>query len=125
MSSAFYRSCLGSYLSSLRNVANTALLNLPLHSTRNANPSIDIVYDFSLLSLTNCMASLSIVVIESDIYVNGYYNIFDIILLDLELLSIIVSILLLPTSILSLLVSTLPLREIDIYIYTIVDSANN
>ena len=71
------------------------------------------------------MASLSIVVIELDIYVNSYYSIFNIILLDLKLLSIVVSILLLSASILSLLISILLLREIDICIYTIVDSIND
>ena len=45
------------------------------------------------------------IIIESDIYVNSYYSIFNIILLDLKLLSIIVSILLLFASILSLLIS--------------------
>ena len=71
------------------------------------------------------MASLSMVVIESDIYVNGYCGIFNTILLDLKLLSIVVSILLLSAPILSLLVSVLSLREIDIYIYIIVDFAND
>ena len=65
------------------------------------------------------------VIIESNIYINSYYSIFNIVSLDLELLSIVVSILLLPTSILSLLVSTLLLRETDIYIYAIVDSVDD
>ena len=69
--------------------------------------------------------SLSIVIIESNIYINNYYNIFDTISLDLKLLSIIISILLLSTPILSLLISILLLREIDIYIYIIVDSTND
>ena len=125
MSSAFCRSCLGLYLSSSRNVANTALLDLPLHSTRNINPPTDIVCDFGLLSPTDYMASLSVVVIESDTYVNGYCGIFDAVSLDLELPSIVVSVSLLPTLILSLLVSALPLREIDICIYAIADSAND
>ena len=65
------------------------------------------------------------IVIESNIYINSYYSIFNTILLDFKLPFIIISILLLSTSILSLLVSILLLREIDIYIYTIVDSINN
>ena len=65
------------------------------------------------------------IIIESNIYINSYYNIFNIVSLDLKLLSIIISILLLSTLILSLLVSTLLLQEIDIYIYIIVDSINN
>ena len=65
------------------------------------------------------------IIIESNIYINSYYSIFNIVSLDLKLLSIIIPILLLSTSILSLLVSILSLQEIDIYIYTIVDSANN
>ena len=125
MSSAFCRSYLGSYLSSSRNVANIALLNLPLHSTRNANPFTNIIYDFGLLSSTNCIASLSVIVIELNIYVNSYYSIFDTVLLNLELPFIVISISLLSAPILSLLVSALPLREIDTYIYTIVDSTND
>ena len=109
----------------MRNVANTALLDLPLHFTRNVNSSTNIVYDFGLLSLTNCIALLSVVVIELDIYVNSYYDIFDVVSLNLELPFIVVPILLLSVPILSLLVSTLSLREIDIYIYAIVDSAND
>ena len=65
------------------------------------------------------------IIIELNIYINDYYSIFNVVSLDLKLLSIVVSILLLPASILSLLVSILPLREIDIYIYTIVDSTND
>ena len=113
------------YLSSSRNVANIALLNLPLHSTGNANPLTNIVYDFGLLSLTNCIVSLSVVVIELDIYVNGYCGIFDTISLDLKLPSIVVPISLLPAPILSLLVSALPLRETDTCICATADSANN
>ena len=71
------------------------------------------------------MASLSVIVIESDICVNGCYGIFDAISLDLELPSIIVSISLLPAPILSLLVSALSLRETDTYICAIADSAND
>ena len=71
------------------------------------------------------MASLSVVVIESDIYVNSYYDIFDAVSLNLELPFIVVPILLLSAPILSLLVSTLPLRETDICIYAIADSAND
>ena len=71
------------------------------------------------------MASLSMIVIELDIYINSYYGIFDIVSLDLKLPSIVIPILLLSTPILSLLVSTLPLREIDTYIYAIVDSTND
>ena len=71
------------------------------------------------------MASLSVVVIESDICVNGCCGIFDTVSLDLELPSIVVPILLLPAPILSLLVSALLLRETDICIYAIVDSAND
>ena len=84
-----------------------ALLNLSLHFTRNTNSLTNIVYNFDLFSSTNYIVSLSIIIIESIIYINGYYNIFNTILLDLELLSIVISILLLSTSILSLLVSTL------------------
>ena len=84
-----------------------ALLNLSLHSTRNVNPSTNIIYNFNSLSSTNCIASLSMIIIESNIYINSYYSIFNIILLDLKLLSIIISILLLPASILSLLISIL------------------
>ena len=125
MSSAFCRSCLELYLLSSRNVANIALLNLPLHFTRNANPSTNIVYNFGLLSPTNCIVSLSMVVIKLDICVNGYCNIFDMVSLDLKLPSIVISILLLSASILSLLVSALSLRETDICICATVDSANN
>ena len=71
------------------------------------------------------MASLSVVVIESDTCVNGCCDIFDTVLLDLELLSIVIPVLLLPAPILSLLVSALSLRETDTCIYAIVDSANN
>ena len=106
-------------------MTNIALLNLPLYFTRNANPSTNIIYNFDLLSLTNYIVLLSIVVIELDIYINNYYNIFNTILLDLKLPSIIISILLLSASILSLLISTLLLQEIDIYIYIIVDSTND
>ena len=102
-----------------------ALFNLLLHFTRNVNSFTNIIYNFGLLSLTNCIVSLSIVIIESNIYVNNYYDIFNMVSLDLKLLSIIISILLLSTSILSLLISTLSLREIDIYIYAIVDSTND
>ena len=125
MSSAFYRSYLELYLSSSRNVANTALLDLPLHSTRNANPPTNIVCDFGPLSPTDYMASLSVIIIESDTCVNDYCGIFDTVSLDFKLPFIVVPILLLPAPILSLLVSALPLREIDIYIYAIVDSAND
>ena len=109
ISSAFYRSYLELYLSSSHNVTNIALLDLFLHSTRNVNPSTNIVYDFGLLSSTNCIASLSMVIIKSNIYINGYYDIFDTVSLDLKLFSIIISILLLSTSILSLLISILSL----------------
>ena len=101
------------------------LLNLLLYFTRNINPSTNIIYNFNLLSLTNYIVSLSIVIIKSNIYINSYYNIFNTISLDLKLPSIIISILLLSTSILSLLISILLLREIDVYIYTIVDSTND
>ena len=102
-----------------------ALLNLPLHFTKNANPPTDIVYNFGLLSLTNYMALLSMVVIKLDTCVNSCYNIFDVVLLNLKLPSIVIPILLLSASILSLLVSVLPLQEIDTYIYAIVDSTND
>ena len=65
------------------------------------------------------------IIIELDIYVNSYYDIFNTISLDLKLPSIVIPILLLSAPILSLLISTLLLREIDIYIYTIIDSAND
>ena len=65
------------------------------------------------------------VVIESNIYINGCYSIFNTVSLDLKLPSIIVSISLLSTPILSLLVSTLLLREIDTCIYTTVDSTDD
>ena len=71
------------------------------------------------------MVSLSVVVIESDTCVNGYYGIFDAVSLDLELPSIIIPISLLPAPILSLLVSTLLLRETDTCIYATADSAND
>ena len=71
------------------------------------------------------MVSLSVVVIELDTCVNGYYGIFDVVSLDLELPSIIIPISLLPAPILSLLVSILLLREIDTCIYAIADSAND
>ena len=71
------------------------------------------------------MASLSMVVIELDICVNGCYGIFDTVSLNLKLPSIIVPVSLLPASILSLLVSALLLREIDICICAIVDFAND
>ena len=71
------------------------------------------------------MASLSVVVIESNTCVNGYCGIFDVVSLDLELPSIVVPVSLLSAPILSLLVSALPLRETDTCICATADSADD